>query len=104
MARRIDQIWCCEKHRRKGQDERRIAERELRSERSEPFVMNDPWCDPWERDDLKDMSVEEIESLGALDPLPSGYHWDDFIGGPMNFLLTPKKKKYKCPYVQLLLI
>ncbi len=76
-----------------------MRERYTRALRRDAYVMDDPW----QRNDLDDMTPEDIYSLGALDPLPASYGLDDFLGGPMAHQHgSPARKTLKM--VQLSLI
>lgn len=63
-------IYCCEKHRRQAQDERRKDER---AEAREIKKNEKPMTDPWSRNDLDDWTIEQIYKNALLDPLPDSF-------------------------------
>ena len=92
--------FCCDRCRRKYQDDRRKEERAMRR-----LLKSGGLYDPWDKCDLDELTEEEIMALGMHDPLPAGFPWEavypenkeeaDILAGPMTSLLPKKKKKKK---------
>lgn len=85
----VGRLYCCERHRREYQNERRREERaearELRD--AEKNAMPDPWA----RNDLDEWTAEEMYANALLDPSPVEVGIV-LVSGPMA-VITPKKKK-----------
>ena len=91
-------LYCCARHRRLAQDERR---RDERAEAREAREAGKSMADPWARCDLDEWSAEEVYANALLDPLPVGAG-DEAVAGPMAACRPKKRASWKDSWLSLL--